>query len=82
MLWWIVVGVFAGWGTGKIMKGSGYGVFWDLVLGVVGAIVGGGIVDLLGISARNGLVWSILVAMGGAVIVVWVFRLLAGGKTA
>jgi uncharacterized membrane protein YeaQ/YmgE (transglycosylase-associated protein family) len=82
MLWWIVVGIIAGWATGKIMKGSGYGVLWDLVLGVVGAIVGGWIVGLLGISAGGGLIWSIVVAIAGAVVVVWLFRLLTGRRTA
>ncbi len=82
MLWWIVVGIIAGWATGKIMKGSGYGVLWDLVLGVVGAIVGGWIVGLLGFSAGGGLIWSILVAIAGAVVVVWIFRLVTGRKTA
>src|SRR4029077_16495322 len=47
ILWWSVVGIIAGWMTGKIMKGSGYGVIWDLVLGVVGAVVGGWIVSLV-----------------------------------
>jgi uncharacterized membrane protein YeaQ/YmgE (transglycosylase-associated protein family) len=55
---------------------------WDLVLGVVGAIVGGWIVGLLGISAGGGLIWSIVVAIAGAVVVVWLFRLVTGRRTA
>ena len=79
---WIIVGIIAGWATRKIMKGSGYGVLWDLVLGIVGAIVGGWIVGALGLSAQGGLIWSILVAIVGAVIVVWVFRLVTGRRRA
>ena len=80
MLWWIIVGIIAGWAAGKIMKGSGYGVLWDLVLGVVGAVVGGWIVSLVGLSAQGGVIWSILVAILGAVIVVWIFRTITGRR--
>ena len=48
-IWWICVGLIAGWATGKLMKGSGYGVVMDIVLGICGAIFGGwvlGMVDL------------------------------------
>ena len=38
---WIVAGLIAGWLTGKIMKGSGYGFFGDILLGIIGAVVGG-----------------------------------------
>ena len=40
-VWWILVGLIAGWAAGKIMKGGGYGPVMDIVLGIVGAIVGG-----------------------------------------
>ena len=82
MLWWIVVGIIAGWAAGKIMKGSGYGILWDLVLGIVGAIVGGWVAGMLGFSAQGGLIWSIVVAIVGAVIVVWIFRLVTRGRRA
>ena len=38
---WVIIGLIAGWAAGKIMKGSGYGTAMDIVLGIVGAIVGG-----------------------------------------
>ncbi|MGB6192832.1 MAG: GlsB/YeaQ/YmgE family stress response membrane protein, partial [Terracidiphilus sp.] len=41
ILWWILVGLVAGWITGKIMKGGGYGFWMDIILGIVGALVGG-----------------------------------------
>ena len=41
LIWWIVVGLIAGWITGKIMKGGGYGALMDIILGIVGAVIGG-----------------------------------------
>ena len=44
IIWWIIVGLIAGWAAGKIMKGGGYGVVADIVLGILGAILGGWVV--------------------------------------
>ncbi len=79
-LWWILVGLVAGWATGKIMKGGGYGFIVDVALGIVGAIVGGFIAGLLGISPSGGLLYTILIAIGGAVLVVFLFRLVTKGR--
>ena len=69
IIWWIVVGLIAGWAAGKIMKGGGYGVVADILLGIVGGIVGGWIVGLLtGGGGGGGLISSILVAILGAVV--------------
>ncbi len=70
-----LVGLVAGWAAGKIMKGSGYGLLMDLVLGVIGAIVGSWIMRLLGFYTRGGLIPNILVAILGAVVVVALVRL-------
>ena len=75
IIWWIIVGLIAGWAAGKIMKGSGYGVIADIVLGILGAITGGWVVGLLGVGG-GGLIWRILVAMLGAVILIWITRFL------
>jgi uncharacterized membrane protein YeaQ/YmgE (transglycosylase-associated protein family) len=75
IIWWIVVGLIAGWVAGKIMKGGGYGVIADIVLGIVGGILGGWVVGLLGFGA-GGFIWSILVAILGAVILIWITRLI------
>ena len=76
VVWWIVVGLIAGWATGQIMKGSGYGVLADIGLGIVGAVVGGMIVRGLGFYTTGGLIPTILVAILGAVVVVVTVRLL------
>jgi uncharacterized membrane protein YeaQ/YmgE (transglycosylase-associated protein family) len=65
-----------GWAAGKIMKGSGYGPLMDILLGIVGAIVGGWIMRLLGFYTSGGLIPSILVAILGAVVVILIARAL------
>ena len=81
LIWWIIVGLIAGWATGRIMKGSGYGPLMDIVLGIIGGVVGGGIMGMLGFGG-GGLIWSIIVAIIGAIILVWVVRLITGNRTA
>ena len=49
-IWWIIVGLIAGWATGRIMKGSGYGPIMDIVLGIIGGVIGGWIMTALGIG--------------------------------
>jgi uncharacterized membrane protein YeaQ/YmgE (transglycosylase-associated protein family) len=71
LIWWIIVGLIAGWLAGKIMKGSGFGPLVDILLGMVGAIVGGMILRILGFYSSGGLISSILVATLGAVLLVW-----------
>jgi uncharacterized membrane protein YeaQ/YmgE (transglycosylase-associated protein family) len=71
LIWWIIVGLIAGWLAGKIMKGSGYGTLADILLGMVGAIVGGWILRILGFYSSGGLISSILVATLGAVLLIW-----------
>jgi len=66
----IIVGIIAGFIAGKIMKGGGFGCLWNLVLGVVGGLVGSFIFDLLNIS-WGGLVGQIGTAVIGAVVVLW-----------
>jgi uncharacterized membrane protein YeaQ/YmgE (transglycosylase-associated protein family) len=74
LLYVIVVGLVAGWATGKIMKGAGYGVLVDILLGIAGAIIGSRILGMLGIYTTGGLIPSILVAIFGAVILVAIVR--------
>jgi uncharacterized membrane protein YeaQ/YmgE (transglycosylase-associated protein family) len=75
LIWWVLVGLIAGWAAGKIMKGGGYGVAMDIVLGIVGAVVGGWLVGVLGFQA-GGFISTIIVAIIGAVFLIWITRLL------
>ena len=75
LIWWLVVGLIAGWGAGKIMKGGGYGTVMDIILGIIGAVVGGWVMSVVGIHA-GGFIGTILVAILGAVILIWITRML------
>jgi uncharacterized membrane protein YeaQ/YmgE (transglycosylase-associated protein family) len=76
LLYWVIVGLIAGWLAGVVMKGGGYGIVADIVLGILGAVVGGWIFSALGIGAGGGLIGGIVVAFVGAVVLVWITRLL------
>lgn len=83
ILAWIVVGLIAGWLASKVMKGRGSGLVGDLVLGVVGALLGGLVAStLLNMpNAVNGInVNSILVAFLGAVILIAILRAISGRR--
>jgi uncharacterized membrane protein YeaQ/YmgE (transglycosylase-associated protein family) len=69
----IVIGLIAGWLAGKVMKGRGYGVLMDIVLGMVGGVIGRFVFGLLGLGAWN-LIGSIVVSFVGAVILIWLVR--------
>ena len=73
-------GLIAGWATGKIMRGRGYGPIMDIVIGIVGAIVGGWIMRALGGTGQGGMIYTILVAIGGAVVLTWLVRLITGDR--
>jgi uncharacterized membrane protein YeaQ/YmgE (transglycosylase-associated protein family) len=75
-LFWIFAGLIAGWLTGKIMKGSGYGFFGDILLGIAGGILGGFIARHLGFDPAGKFIYSTLVAVVGAVILVAIVRLI------
>ena len=75
ILWWIIVGLIAGFLTGKLMKGSGFGPIMDIVVGIVGAVVGGFIMRTLGFADQGGLIYTILVAVVGAVLLTLLLRL-------
>ena len=50
---WIIIGLLAGWITGKLMKGSGFGFFMDMIVGLVGALVGGFLSSFLRVSEES-----------------------------
>jgi uncharacterized membrane protein YeaQ/YmgE (transglycosylase-associated protein family) len=82
ILWWIIVGLIAGWITGKLMKGSGYGALMDIVVGIVGALIGGFIMRSVGFAGSGGMIYTIVVAVIGAVILTLLIRLITGRRTA
>ena len=77
---WIVLGLIAGFIASKIVNKTGSGMLMDIVLGVVGAIVGGYIGNLIGMGPTVSIltVWNILLAVIGAVIVLWIYHMVVG----
>jgi uncharacterized membrane protein YeaQ/YmgE (transglycosylase-associated protein family) len=74
-VWFLIIGVIAGWLAGKVMRGRGFGLIGDLVVGILGALVGGFLFKFLGIAAY-GFVGSLVTATVGAMILLWIVRLL------
>ena len=71
LLWFLVVGVVAGWLAGVLVKGGGFGLVGDLVVGVIGAVLGG---FLFGEFLGGGLIGSIIVATIGAILLLVILR--------
>lgn len=81
ILSWIILGVIAGFLGSKIINKSGQGLVLDIVLGIVGAIVGGLIFSAFGASGVTGRnIYSLIVAVIGAVVVLWAFHQFAGKR--
>jgi uncharacterized membrane protein YeaQ/YmgE (transglycosylase-associated protein family) len=77
---WVLIGLIAGYITGKIMKGSGFGPIMDVVVGVVGALVGGFLMVHLGYAGSGGFLYTVFVAVIGAVLLTFLMRLITGGR--
>jgi uncharacterized membrane protein YeaQ/YmgE (transglycosylase-associated protein family) len=73
-VWFILIGIVAGWLAGKLVKGGGFGLIGDLVVGVLGAVIGGWLFSTLGVSSGGGLIGAILVATVGAVVLLVIVR--------
>lgn len=79
---WIILGLIAGFIASRIVNKSGQGVVMDIVLGIVGALVGGFLMSAIGGAGVTGFnIWSILVAIFGAIVVLWIYHAVAGRRT-
>ncbi len=74
-VWFLLIGLAAGWLAGQIMKGGGFGLVGDLIVGVIGALLGGFVFGLLGIST-NGLLGSLITATVGAILLIVLLRVI------
>lgn len=75
-LWFLLVGLIAGWLAGMLVKGGGFGVVGDMVVGVLGALLGGFLFTKFGVSSGGGMIGSIIVATIGAIILIFILRLI------
>ena len=76
---WVIVGLIAGWLAGTVSRGRGFGCIADILLGMVGAVIGGWIFEKLNIRGA-GLLYTIAAATIGAVILVSIARIFSGGN--
>ena len=74
-IWFLIVGLIAGWLAGVLVKGGGFGVLGDIVIGIIGAFLGGFLFNSLGVSSGGGMLGAILVATIGAVVLIFLIRL-------
>ena len=75
LIWFLLIGLIAGWLAGQLMRGGGYGVVGDMIVGVIGALIGGWLFGVLGIGI-GGLVGAIITAFVGAVILIALLRVI------
>lgn len=75
-VYFIIIGALAGWLAGKIMQGGGFGLLMNIVLGIVGGVVGGWVFSLFGLSSDGGLIGSLVTALVGAVLLLYIARLI------
>lgn len=78
-LWFLLIGIAAGWLAGQIMKGGGFGLLGDLIVGVIGALLGGFLFGLLGLQAV-GLLGSLITATVGAIVLIVLLRLITKNR--
>jgi uncharacterized membrane protein YeaQ/YmgE (transglycosylase-associated protein family) len=82
ILSWILLGLIAGFLASKIVNSSGQGLLLDIVLGIVGAIVGGFLFSLLGVGGVTGFnIYSLIVAVLGSIVVLWLYHMVTGRRT-
>ena len=80
LIGFLIMGAIVGWLAGKIMSGHGYGIIWDVVLGIVGSFIGGFVFSVLLGVQPTGLVVSFIVALIGAVVLVGIVHMLRGER--
>jgi uncharacterized membrane protein YeaQ/YmgE (transglycosylase-associated protein family) len=76
LILFILIGLAAGWLAGQIMKGGGFGVVGDIIVGVIGALIGGFLFQRSNIFAGGGLLGALVVATIGAIILLFGVRLI------
>ena len=81
LLLFVVIGAIAGWLAGQFMRGNGFGLLGDIIVGVIGSVLGGTLLRATGLEIGHGLVGSLIVAFIGAVVLLFVVRLFTGQRS-
>lgn len=71
----IIIGIVAGFLAGKIMKGRGFGLIVNLIVGIIGSVLGGWVFSLLGIATNGGTIGSLVMSVVGAIVLIWIISL-------
>lgn len=74
-IWYIAIGLLAGYAAAKMMRGGGYGLIINLIIGIVGSVLGGWLFSLFGMVAV-GFIGSLITAVVGAIVLLWIASLL------
>lgn len=72
----LLIGAAAGWLAGQLMRGGGFGLLGNIVVGILGAVIGGHLFRLVGVSAGGGLIGSLVTAVAGAAVLLFVVGLI------
>ena len=73
---WLIVGAIAGWLAGMVVRGGGFGLIGDIIVGIVGALIAGWLLPQLGIVIGGGIIGAVINAFIGAVILLIILRLI------
>lgn len=76
LIWFLLIGAIAGWLAGLLVKGKGFGVFGNIGVGIVGAVIGGNLLYWLGFSLGHGFWPAVVTALIGALILLFVVNLI------
>ncbi|HYN87201.1 MAG TPA: GlsB/YeaQ/YmgE family stress response membrane protein [Ardenticatenaceae bacterium] len=79
----LIVGAIAGWLAGQVWRGGGFGLIGNIIVGIIGALVGNFLAGLLGLggTASGGIIWGIIIATIGAVVLLWIINMVTGRRT-
>lgn len=75
LLWFLIIGGIAGWLAGKVINGGGSGILMNVIIGIIGAVIGGRLFVIAGLSF-GGLIGSLVSAFVGAVVLLWLIKLI------
>ncbi len=75
-LYFILIGAAAGWLGGQFMKGTGFGLLGNIVVGIIGGFLGGFLFNVFGLSSDGSLVGSLVTATVGAIVLIYIVKLL------